>query len=211
MQTQKFKGDAVELQMEAAAAPAFDICSAALDDFYTLGYDSAPFLLMLYDQARAPYSDRVPRDSFVSFIKEALIRFPFTGTFETYIFIIRAIFGEDSGILFDVPAPGKMSMLVSANASIGFDFIGRELTDGVYQTFSLVNGDGDTLLFTGISGIDNEYELNLLLSELIPAGIYPEVSLAFFLLSEFLDHQPSGDYVVIDHLGNTIVFFETGA
>lgn len=206
MITQKFKGDATELKMEAAASEAFDVCSAGLDHFFEDGYEASPFLLGMYDDGRMPFADRVPRDSFVDFIKEALDRFPFTGTFESYIFILEAIFGAGSGVIFEVPAPGKLEMLVNAASSIDFEFITGQVESGSIVTYDMVDHDGTSLVFGGISGIDSESELQTMLAEIIPAGIFADITLAFFALYAFVDDD--GD-LLIDHLGNQIVFIET--
>src|SRR5687768_6980026 len=97
--TQKFRGDETELKFEAAGAPAFDVCGSALDEYFANAEQAEDFLLMLYDAKRMPFTDRVPRDSFVRFIREALVRFPNAGTFESYLFILRAIFGDQSEVL----------------------------------------------------------------------------------------------------------------
>lgn len=206
MITQKFKGDPIELQMEAVAKPAFDLCSASLSDFAAAGYSASPFLLMLYDSGRMPFSDRVPRDSFVSFFKEALARFPFTGTFESYLFILQAIFGDGSGVLFSVPGPGQLSITVSAAKTLTFDFIATEFVDGSFVQTVLVDALGEVLTFNGASGIDSAYKLSQLLAELIPSGIFPALTLTFFTLSEFI--SSSGDNLT-DNLLNQIVFMET--
>ncbi len=206
MITQKFKGDDTELKMEAAAKPAFDSVSLGLDRFMADGYNASPFLLMLYDEGRAPFSDRVPREAFVEFIKEALTRFPFTGTFESYIFIIEAIFGAGSGVIFDVPAPGKLEMLVNASSSVEFPLLFREIVDGAEVEGNIVTSDGDIFTASGISGIDSEFELEMMLAEIIPAGIFPTVTLAFFSLYNFVDDVDDG---IVDELGNQIVFIET--
>lgn len=206
--TQKFKGDDLELQMEASASPAFDLVGAALDDFLANGFNADPFLLMLFDEGRAPFSARVPRDSFVEFIKEALVRFPNTGTFETYLFILEKVFGEGSGVLFDVPAPGKLELLVNASSSIEYTFVAREFIDGHFVNSDLVTASGDTITFRGISGIDSEYKLSQLLAELIPAGIWPDVTLAFFSVYDAVAYEGGSFYNLVDNSGNQIIFFE---
>lgn len=203
--TQKFKGDDTELKMEAAARTAFDVCSVSLDEFNAGAFSAADFLLMLYDEGRAPFSDRVPRDSFVEFMREAIGSFQFTGTFDNYLFIIEAVFGEGSTVLFDVPDPGKIEMLVNASSSYEFTLQVRSFVDGAYQVFDLVDQDGNNIAGSGISGIDSEYKLNLLLSELTPAGISPDVTLAFYSLYNFINSD--GDSIV-DHLDNQLVFIE---
>lgn len=212
MITQSFKGDSRELQMEAAAAPAFEVCGVALDAFLAGGYSASDFLLMLYDEGRMPFSDRVPRDSFLAFIKQAIPNFPVTGTFESYIFILQAIFGAGSGVLFELSDPGKLAILVNAASSIDFEAIAREFSDGQYEIFDLITDDGDQILFGGISGIDSEAELSQLLAELIPAGIVADITLDFFALYSFAaEYIADGElFDIVDHLGNSIVFFEEG-
>lgn len=206
MITQKFKGDALELKMEEVGIPAMDLCGQALDDYNAGGYDSAPFLLMLYDEGKMPFSDRVPRDSFVAFFREALTRFPFTGTFESYIFIMQSIFGDGSTVLFDVPAPGKIQMLVNAASSLEFNFVAKEFIDGIVQENNVVDSDGNQFTFRGIFGIDSEFELQMLLAELIPAGIFPDITLAFFSIYSFVDDE---DNSIVTDLGDSIIFLET--
>lgn len=208
--TQHFKGDTLELQMIAAGDPAFEFTLAELDEYFQNCYDVEPFLLMLYDSGRMPFSDRVPRDSFVSFIRQAIPNAQVTGTFENYIFILKSIFGQLSDVLFDVPAPGKLEMIVSASDLLEFDFEGRDRSGGTLETFTIDTSDGEQLQFRGIAGIDSEAELTQLLSELIPAGIFPDITLSFFLLSYFGADDGAGTIdSVIDHADNQIVFFET--
>ncbi len=210
MQTQKFKGDDFELQMESAAAPAFDLTELALDAMYDGCYEAHDWLLALYDSGRMPFSDRVPRDSFPAFFQRALENFPFTGTFEAYLFILKSIFGGATEVLFEVPGDGKISILVNAEAAIEFEAEAREYAGGIFQTYQLVTSDGDVIAFRGISGIDSEEELNQLLAELIPVGIFPDIALTFFTVDEFEAEDPAGSfYSVIDHDGNQIIFFET--
>ena len=113
--TQYFKGDSNELAIEAAGVAAFDACSVELDSFFENCYEAADFLLMLYDAGRMPFSQRVGRDDFVTFLNKAMPNFPVTGTFESYILLLSAIFGEQSFIDFDVTDPGKVSILVNAS------------------------------------------------------------------------------------------------
>lgn len=212
MITQSFKGDAFELQMEASGRPAFDVCELALDAYLESGYTASDFLLMLYDEGRMPFSDRVPRDSFLSFIKQAIPNFPVTGTFESYIFILQAIFGEGSGVLFELSDPGKIAILVNAASSVDFEAIAREFSNSQYSIYNLVTDDGDQIIFGGISGIDSEAELTQLLSELIPAGVVADITLDFFALYFFAaEYEADGElFDIVDHLGNAIVFFEQG-
>ncbi len=198
--------------MIAAGRPPLDLCSAELDAYFAGCYEAADFLLMLYDSARMPFSDRVPRESFVSFMLQAIPNFPVTGTFESYLFILRSIFGANTDVLFDVPAAGKLSMLVNAAASLEFDLVVREFVDGAYVFYNLETQDEEQIEARGIAGIDSQAQLEALLAEIIPAGIWPDITLGFFELFNFVadDGVDSLDNVV-DHLDNQIIFFEIGA
>jgi hypothetical protein len=210
--TQKFKGDELELKMEAAQSPAFDATTASLDQYYSAAYTASDFLLMLYDAGRMPFSDRVPRDSFVRFIREAISRFQFTGTFEFYIFIIKSIFGEGSDVLFNVPSPGTLEMTISATDFILSDWVASDFSSGSYVENPIVTSSGDTIQFAALSGISSETQLNQLFAELIPAGIYPDITLQVFTLLNFIAIDGSdNESFVLDSSGNQIVFYQLGA
>jgi hypothetical protein len=206
--SEKFKGDDTELKMVACAEPAFAQTSQSLDEFYEGCYEASPFLLMLYEENRVPFSERVKRDAFVEFIKEVLRRFPVIGTYEAYLFILRAIFGELSDITFTVPAAGKLQIDVNATSSLEFDFIGR---DALGNTFNMTTQDGLTLGFRGVSGIETEYELELLFSEIMPAGITPDITLTFFVRHVFIGEDGIGEFYVTTSDGDRILFTEVGA
>lgn len=206
---QLFKGDATEIKMKAVMDPVFDLTNTGLDDFYQNGFDCATFLLELYDADRMPFSERINRDAFIQFIKLALTNFPVIGTFESYIFILTSIFGVDSDVTFDVTAPGKLSISVDAYSEVMSDFIGRELTDGVYSYFDMLTSDMDELQFRGISGIQTQYELQLLFSEIMPAGIIPTITLNF-QVEYFWLAQDGGPVDMLDSFGNDFIFIELG-
>jgi hypothetical protein len=208
--TQLFKGDTTEQKFLAAGQPAFDLISVAQDAFLASGKTASDFLLMLYDEGRVPFVDRVPRDAFVAFFREAVERFPSTGTFEAYLFILKSVFGEDTEVLFDVPSAGKLEMVINAGTALPFDLVVTQWNGFAFEDFTLVTEDGDTITVTTLSGIDSQGELEALLAELIPAGIWPDITLTFFEVSGFLAEDPVGvESLIVDHLDNQIVFVET--
>lgn len=207
---QNFKGDDLELKMRAAAEPALELTENALNDFYENGEQSSPFLLMLYDEGRMPFSSRIPRDVFINFFRKMVENFPFVGNFESYLFILREIFGAESEILFEVPAPGKLNISVNAISDVIYEALARELVSGSYSFFNIATQDGDDLLFRGLAGIDTEHELSLLFAEIMPGGIVPGISLEFFTKSTFIGEDDSGVFDVIDSSGNDLIFIEIG-
>ncbi len=210
---QFFKGDALEKQMIAVGETPIALTGAALDDMYAECYESAQFILMLYDEGRMPFSERIKREVFVDFIKQILNRFPFTGTFDSYLFVLYQIFGMLSTTTFTVPSPGKLGIAVNAAANIEFDAVVRTFEDGAFVTSELITDEFEKLIFIGISGINTEYELTLLFSEIMPAGITPDITLTFFVISDFVA-EIFGDPDLYDMITTDdevqIVFVELG-
>lgn len=206
--TQNFKGDSTELKFKAAGLPAFDITLNSLKELFDGGYDSEKFLLMLYDEGRMPYSQRIKREVFVQFIRKALENFPFIGSFDSYIFILREIFGLDTDLIFDVEEPGKLSIAVNASSDVLYEAIVREYDNGVYTFFNLSTSDDDDIVYKGLSGIETEAELYLLFAEIMPGGIVPTISLDYFLKSTFYGEDGSGAFDILTSFDDNIIFIE---
>ncbi len=205
---QNYKGDETELKYSAAAAPVLDVISGSLDEYFLNGDLTDQFLLMLYDENRVPYSKRIKREVFAQFIKGAFESFIFMGSFESYIFILKEIFGTDSDLTFEVTAPGKLSISVNASSDITYEALARELDSGEYTFYNIATSDFDDLVFKGIAGIENEADLALLFSEVLPGGIVPTMSLDFFLKSYFYGQDDDGVFDIITSFSDNIIFFE---
>ncbi len=206
-----FKGDAVELKFIEAGAEAFDVTSASIDEMYAGASTSNPFLLMLYDEGRVPYSQRVKREAFVNFYKELVNQLQVVGTFEAYLFVLRAVFGVESEVFFDSPDPGTLEITVNVANEFTFDFVAREIVAGIEVFSEMVTQDEEQLVFRGISGFSTDHDVELFFSELIPIGIIPTFAINFYDYSFFVADQSGTLYDVIDDDGNQIVFYEIGA
>jgi hypothetical protein len=126
--------------------------------------------------------------------------------------MIKALFGESATILFTVPAEGKLTIEVNApGSSLEFDWVAKEIVGGVTNLTQLATRDGDLFLFNGISGIETEAQLQILLAELMPVGVYTTLALTFFQLFQFVaNYDGTGVplYTILDSFGNEIVFYE---
>lgn len=188
-----------------------DLTGNALDQYFNQAFESAEFLLMLYDEGRMPFSDRIPREAFISFLLEAMANANFIGSHESYIFLITRIFGAGSEVFFDPDHdPGVLKLTASATNTYNYDFIAREFIDGAFVESNIVTDIGEQLEFAGFPGIESEAELKLLLSEFVPAGIYPDITLIIFSVSLFLVEDVDGESTIVDDLNNDIIFFELG-
>lgn len=210
MTPQYFKGNADEIKIDTCGSQIMDLTSESLDQFFDECFDTVDFLLMLYDEGRMPFSDRIPREAFVAFLIECIANANFIGTYESYIFLVNRIFGAGSSVFFGAISAGTLEMQVSSSNSIGFDFVARELNEaGSYDFFEIITHLGENISFVGFPSIESEAELKQLLSEFIPAGIYPDITLVLFTTSLFLVSD-GGDFTIIDDQANDIIFFELG-
>lgn len=207
---QNFKGDAVELKFQAVPTTILDVIKQSLDEFYANGEDCDSFLLSLYDSERLSFSNRIGREYFLDFFRELLSRAPFTGSFEGILYVLWAIFGTDTGVSFTVPGPGQLEIDIEVYSDIFFDAIVRQLESGSLVEYSLATSAGDDLVFRGIPGIETEAELLSVFLEMIGAGIHIVTSVGFFTRYSFVTEEGSEFFVMVDHLGNELIFVEVG-
>jgi hypothetical protein len=177
MNPQYFKGDSDEKKMDGAGATAMDLVSVELDAFFEGAFACHVLNGVLFDDARAPLANAIRRDIFVKSYAECVDAFEFVGTFEAYLTVFRKVFGDDVTVTFDVPDPGKLTMDIEAASVELFDFISRTIVDGAYVYDEVVDEVGDNIAFAAVSGFTTQYELEQMLKEMVPAGIYADISL----------------------------------
>jgi hypothetical protein len=175
---QYFKGDETELKFYASAEPVMSALSAQKDAFFDGAYSC--FLLgeLLYDNERAPLSKAIKRSIFRESFATIFDAFTEAGSFESYLTVFRNIFGDDVSVEFTVPAPGKLQIDIEAAGFALDDFITRYIVDNEYIFDEILEEiPGDNIAFQTIKGFTSQYELEQMLYEMVPAGIYTEISL----------------------------------
>jgi hypothetical protein len=176
---QKFKpNDLEEQKFIDTLTPIFDGISSDLDDFYQGAYRC--FLLgdVLYDTGRDPLVGVINRSLYRSSFFAIHELFTRPGTFEFYLDVLRAIFGQETEIEFVIPSPGVLEINVPAANYETFNILAREIIDGVYHYFPLVTSDGgEEILGQGFISIYTPQEINGLIKELAPNGIHTTVNL----------------------------------
>ncbi len=179
---QNFKGDAIELKYEACAEEIITQVGMQLDDFFDGAYDAMPLGDLLHEGVRSPLSNAIRLDIFRSSFNTIYTAFTVSGSFESYLTVFRKIFGEDVDVEFNVPSPGKLQIDIIADQLEEFSFIERHIHNDAY-VFEKVgyyddDGDGD-IIFQTVKGFHSQYELEQMLFEMVPAGIFTEISLTF--------------------------------
>lgn len=176
---QKFKNaDAIELKFYNSAAPQFDILSAERDDFFDGAYEAYPLGGVLWDLGATPLANAIDRTIFIESFPAIYDAFIAVGTPEAYLTVFRKIFGDDVVVEFTVPAPGKLNIAIEAQGLLLTNFISREIGDDAYILSNIVTQDGlYNIVFQSIKGFTSQYELEQMLYEMVPAGIFTTITL----------------------------------
>lgn len=174
---QYYKGDDTELKFDAAGEPTLSALETEKDDFFDGAY--ACFVLgeLLWDNQLSPLSRAIARDIFRESFATIFDQFRFAGTFESYMEVFRAIFGEDVEVEFTVPAPGKLQIDIAAVGIVLSDLVARRIVNNAYVLDEIVDYDGDNIALQSIKGFETQYELERMLYEMVPDGIYTEITL----------------------------------
>ncbi len=81
-------------------------------------------------------------------------------------------------MVFTVPAAGKLTIEIEAQGVQLYDLIARRLVSGSYVNDEIVDEVGGFNIAASLpKGFQTEYELNQMLRELVPAGIFTDISL----------------------------------
>lgn len=175
---QYFKGDDFELSMEASALPTLETIEDSLDEFYADAYECQAFGDLIYDTGRSPLANAIAQNIYRTTFNEVFENFRVAGSFESYIAVFEKIFGESVDITFTVPAPGKLEIDIIAEGIIESNFGARQIEDDNYVLYDIVDYDGDNLIFQTIQGFQSQYELEQMLFEMVPDGIWTQITLA---------------------------------
>jgi hypothetical protein len=177
---QFFKGDDREKQFYESGKVIMDDLSAAKDDFLAGAYSAAPLGDLLWDDMRAPLSRAIKKAIFRDAFTAIFDAFVVAGTFESYLTVFREIFGSDVEVTFTVPAAGKLNIDIVSTDLVLYDFVARNIVDEAYVFDNVVyyDGDGtDDIEFRAVKGFQSQYELEQMLFELVPGGIFTTISL----------------------------------
>lgn len=174
---QYFKGDKEELKFVNSTNEVFQNISQNLDSMFDDAYSCFKFGDILWDSKRTPLSKSVVKKIFRESFFTIFSNFLVAGSFESYITVFENIFGEDVEVIFTVPAPGKLLIDVTASGLQLDTFLLREIVDNEYVYSNLIDDEGDTIVFQSVKGLESQYELEQMLNEMVPYGIYTEISL----------------------------------
>jgi hypothetical protein len=172
-----FKGDDLEKKYDNSAAPTLTAFSLSKDQFNTGAYESAPLGELIYDTGRSPLANAIDRDIFRLAFKQIFEAFIVAGTFESYLTVFRKIFGENVDVTFAVPAAGKLNITIVAEGVEQSYFVARRVSNNVYVNDEVVDELANNIVLQTIKGFQSQYELEQMLFEMVPAGVFTTISL----------------------------------
>lgn len=171
--------DQDELKYYEAGRPIIEELGLQRDLFYAGAYENGAMGDMLFENALTPLTNAVTQQVFRTAFKEIFDAFVMGGSFESYLTVFRKIFGDDVDVEFTVPSPGQLNIEINAVGLELSDFVVRRIVDNQYVFDNVVDHEGNQIVFQTVKGIESEYELEQMLFELVPAGIFTQITLNF--------------------------------
>lgn len=172
-----YKGDDEEKKWYNSAAPILSDLGTNLDQFFADAYESQPFGDLIYEGGFSPLTNAIKQSIFRDSFNQIFDAFARAGTFESYITVFKKIFGETVQINFEVPGPGQLNIDILAEGIELSHFVARSIVSNDYVFDNVITQTGDKIVFQTIKGFQTQYELEQMLTELIPVGIYSEITL----------------------------------
>lgn len=174
---QFFKGDEQEIKTYESCLPAFQEIGIQKDLFFEGANSCFALGDIIWKSGRSPLANAIPEDVFRECFFAIFESFTFAGTFESYLTVFRAVFGEDVGVVFSVPSPGRLNIDITATGLQINQLIGRMVDGGGYLIEQIVDRNGDYLVGRSFKGLESEYEIKQMLFEMVPGGIYTLITL----------------------------------
>lgn len=180
---QNFKNDDIELQYINSGNPLFDMLSLSKDEFYDGAYYCGPLGDLLHDVNRSPLADAIDPDIFRTSFNTIYEAFAHSGSFESYLTVFADIFGDDVAVTFAVPGPGQLNISIIAQDLVLDDFVARHISFDTYLYDDVVWYDSTpasgNIIFSSVKGFKTQYELEQMLFEMVPDGVFTTITLSF--------------------------------
>lgn len=174
---QFFKGDAAEMKFYAIGKPVTDELFLQRETMLNESYSAFDLANLIMSLGLAPLANAIKPDVFRVAFQSIFESFISAGNFESYLTVFRAIFGDDVEVTFMVPGPGQLNIQILATNLEIVDFLARAVIDSQYEYDEVVTQDGDNIAFQAFRGLDSQYEVEQMLFETVPGGIFTQVSL----------------------------------
>lgn len=171
---QKFKNDYEENSIIRALTPISTAQNTELVNMYNGEYDCYKLGEVLYDNQISSMSKGIAKEIFVKCFNTLFSYWQQAGTYESYLYVFKKIFGEDSVIEFTNIAPGNLQIDITTSST--------ELTDWTRQAIGVETDNTITdetlaaIQFQIQIGIIDFYYVQEVLNSLVPAGVFVDIN-----------------------------------
>lgn len=173
MNQQPFKGDDVELKIAGAAREVLQKLAADLRAWYDGAYTGEGLGALLYDNNLTEIAGKISRQVFIDNYGAILAQWEYPGTFESYLYVLRSVFGPDVQVKFTRLAPAALGIEVTAYRNKTY----RWLAQVEAGTRKIKAENGAALCFVLPVTVLSAGQVMAVLETLVPAGFYVELNL----------------------------------
>jgi hypothetical protein len=181
---QFFKGDETEIKFYESGRELLQNLSNEKTSFFNQAYFCYLLGDVIVEDIRSPLARAVPQEIFRAVFPGIFEAFVLGGTAEAYIEVFKFIFGPDADVEFTVPGPGELEIDIEVSGVDIFDLIARNIVNSEIFFDDLVDHEGDTIAAQIFKRFVTQYELEQVLFELVPAGIFTDIDLTINNLEE---------------------------
>lgn len=169
--------DEVERKFYRVAENMIDLLNAQRGLTFGLAYEAEPLGDALWNLKAAPLTRSVKQNIFRQVFNTIFNNFLTAGNPEAYLSIFRQIFGETVDVQFTIINPGHVKIDIVTDSVDISDWQARELDENTFLFFDIVDDVDDEIVFQTLAGFETPREVEVLLFELTPYGIFTEFTL----------------------------------
>lgn len=175
---QFFKGDDFEKKFYNSVVTPSSNLEIQLDLFFANCFTCFVLGDVLYDTGRAPLANAIPKEIFRESFSDVFDAFVVSGSLESYLTVFRKIFGQTVDVEFTIPSPGKLQIDITGTGFELSPFVARHIESNEYVFDNMITEDVDQIVFQTVKGFQSQYDLEQMLFEMVPDGIYTEINLS---------------------------------
>ena len=175
---QKFNpNDPIEQKVIDSFLPYLEEISDDKDLFFDEAYQCFRLGDVLFDLDRSPLANAIQKDFFRSSFFAIHDLFTRPSTFDFYMEVFFAIFGENVEVEFVIPSPGVLNINIEV-LNLSLDVLqARQVESGQYVFYDLLTSDGDTLVAQVPTGPKTQSAIDAIMIELNAQGIFVTTTL----------------------------------
>ncbi|WP_424244959.1 hypothetical protein Dip510_000067 [Elusimicrobium posterum] len=175
--TQPFKNDNLELKFSGSAEKVFTELKQTLADWFENAYTDQKFGGVLYDNNVTPLTGTIARDIFIKNFNQIFEKWRYVGSFESYLYVFKHIFGESSRINFEKISPAHLKINITTDNTTLFKWIATTKDSASnFLEDEMTDELGNSIVFQQQLGINDFREVQAVLNSLNPAGIFLDVN-----------------------------------